>query len=185
MIYRSDAQLSKASFVWTTRTFCPDLPLCREALNYSSLHPSGRFCSMSGRLSVFNKLQDFFPKHSYGKFATTVRTTWIPIRTRSSIRHVSHSKSKRSDVSPLGLNARASDMEIACIRSTVRTTISLVWAREALVWKLLTVEVRLSGRQGTVVRTRPKLGKNFNEIFGKPIAQLFVPTPYDYRPDVT
>jgi len=50
---------------------------------------SGRFSSTSGRLSVFDKLQDFFPKHSYGKIAATARTTWIPVRTRSSIRQVS------------------------------------------------------------------------------------------------
>jgi hypothetical protein len=42
---------------------------------------------------VFDKLQDFFPKHSYGKIAATVQTTWIPVRTCSSIRQVSHSKS--------------------------------------------------------------------------------------------
>jgi hypothetical protein len=103
------------------------------------------FSSTSGRLSVFDKLQDFFPKHSYGKIAAIVRTKWIPVRTRSSIRQVSHSKKKRSDVSPLGPNARASDMKIVCIRSTVWTTIPLVRTREALVWKLLAAEVRPSG----------------------------------------
>jgi hypothetical protein len=44
--------------------------------------------------------------------------------------------------------------------------------------------VRPSERQGTTVRTRLKTGKNFSEIFGKPIAQLSVRTPYDHRPDV-
>jgi hypothetical protein len=139
--YRPNAHLSKASFVRMTRTFRPDLPLCREALNCSSLHPSGRFSSTStfGRHSVFDQLWDFLPKLSYGKIAATVRTP-------SSVRQVSHSKSRRLDISPLGLNARASDMEIACIKSTVRTTIPLVRMREALVWKLLAAEVRLSGR---------------------------------------
>jgi hypothetical protein len=47
VIYRPNAQLSKASSVRTTRTFRPDLPLCREASNCSSLHPSGRFSSTS------------------------------------------------------------------------------------------------------------------------------------------
>jgi hypothetical protein len=144
--YRPDAQLSKASSIRTMRTFLPNLPLCREALNYSSLHLSGHFSSMSGRLSVFDKVQDFFPKHSYGKIAATVRTMWIPIRTCSSIRQVSHSKSRRSDACEHGPDARPSDMEIACIKSTVRTTIPLVRMREALVWKLLAAEVRLSGR---------------------------------------
>jgi hypothetical protein len=166
VIYRPDAQLSKSSSVQTTRTFRSDLPLCQKALNCSSLHPSGRFSSTSGQHSVFDKLQDSFPKHSYGKIAATVRTTWIPIRTRSSIRQVSHSKSRRPEASQLGPNARASDMEIACIRLNVRTTIPLVQTDEALVWKLLAVEVRLSGRQDTTVGTPLKTGKNFNEIFG-------------------
>jgi hypothetical protein len=89
--YRPDAHLSKASSVRTTRTFHPDLPLCREDSNCSSLHPSGSFSSTSRQLSVFDKLQHFFPKHSYGKIAATIRMMWIPVRTRSSIRQVSHS----------------------------------------------------------------------------------------------
>jgi len=40
----------------------PDLPLCREASNYSSLHPSGRFSSPSGRPSVFNQASGFLCK---------------------------------------------------------------------------------------------------------------------------
>jgi formylmethanofuran:tetrahydromethanopterin formyltransferase len=76
-------------------------------------------------------------------------------------------------------------MEIACIRSTVWTTIPLVRMREALVWKLLAAEVQPSGRQGTTVQMRLKRGKNFTEIFGKPIAKLAVRTPYDYHPDDT
>jgi len=128
------------------RTFRLDLPLCQEVSNCSSSHPSRRFSSTSRRLSVFNKLQDFFPKHSYGKFAATVRTMWILVRTRSSIRQVSISKSRRPNVSPLDPNTRASDMEIACIRSTIRTTIPLVQTCEALVWKLLAAEVRPFGQ---------------------------------------
>jgi hypothetical protein len=90
---------------------------------------------------VFDKLQDFFPKHSYGKIAATIRMTWIPIRTRSSIRQVWHSKSRRSNARQHGPDARASDMEIACIKSTVQTTIPLVWTHEAFIWKLLVAEV--------------------------------------------
>jgi hypothetical protein len=115
--------ISKASSVRTTRTSRPDLPLCREVSNCSNLHPFGRFSSTSERLSVFNKLQDFFPKHSYRKIAATVRTTWILVRTHSSIRQVSHSKSKRSDASQHGPDARSLYMEITCSGSaTVRTT---------------------------------------------------------------
>jgi hypothetical protein len=109
VIYRPDTQLSKASSVWTTRTFRPDLPLCREASNCSSLHPSGCFSSTFGRHSVFDQLWDFFPKHRYGKIVATVRTMWSPVQTRSFIRQVSHSKSRRPDASLHGLDARASD----------------------------------------------------------------------------
>jgi hypothetical protein len=164
VIYRPDAKLSEASSVRTTRNFRPNLPLCREASNCSSLHPSEHFSSTSGRLSVFDKLQDFFPKHSYGKFATTVQTTWIPVWTRSSIRQVSHSKSRHPDASLHGSDARATDIEIVYIRSTVRTTIPLVRTCESLIWKLRTAKVRPSGRQGTTVQTWLKSGKNFSEI---------------------
>jgi hypothetical protein len=59
--------------------FRPDLPLCREASNCSSLHLSGRFSSMSERHLVFDQLRDFFPKHRYEKFTATVRTMWNPV----------------------------------------------------------------------------------------------------------
>jgi hypothetical protein len=132
---------------------------------------------------VFDKLRDFFPKHSYGKIAATIWTMWIPVRTRSSIRQVSQFKSRRPDDGPHGLDVRASNMEIACIRSTIWTTILLVRTREALVWKLLAVEVRPFERQGITVWTWLKTGKNFSEIFRKPIAQLSVRMPYDHHPD--
>jgi hypothetical protein len=144
------------------------------------LHPSRRFSSMSRRHSVFDQLWIFFPKHRYGKIAATVQEMWIPVQTCSSIRQVVHSKSRHPDSNPHGPDTRATLMEIACIRSTVWTTIPLVWTREALVWKLRAAEVRPSERQGITVRMQLKSGKNFNEIFGKPIAQLSVRTPYDY-----
>jgi hypothetical protein len=102
-----DAQLSKASSVRTMRTFRPDLPLCREALNCSSLHPSGCFNSTSWRHSMFDQLWDFFPKHRYGKIAATVLTMWTPVRTLSSIRHVVHSKFRHPDDSLNGLDTQA------------------------------------------------------------------------------
>jgi hypothetical protein len=86
------------------------------------------------------KLQDLFPKHSCWKIAATVRKTWI-VQTRSSIRQVSQFKSRRPDARYHGPDARASDMEIACIRSAVRETILLVQTREASIWKLLAVDV--------------------------------------------
>jgi hypothetical protein len=144
MIYRPNVQLSKASSVRTTRTFRLDLPLCQEALNCSILHPSGRFSSTSGRHSMFDQLWDFFPKHRYGKIATTVRTMWIPIRTHLSIRQVAHSKFRHPNDSIHGLDARATYIKITCIKSTFWMTIPLVWTREALIWKLVAAKVRPS-----------------------------------------
>jgi hypothetical protein len=144
-----------------TRTFRPDIPLCREVSNFSSLHQSRRFSSTSRRLLVFDKLRDFFPKHSYGKIAAIVWMTWIPVRTRSSIRQVSQFKSRRPDASQHGPDPRTSDMEIACFKSTVRTIIPLVQMCKAFIWKLLAENVRPFGRLGTTVRTRLRNRKEF------------------------
>jgi hypothetical protein len=78
-LHPSGCSTVQASFVRTTRTFCPDLPLCREPSNFSWLHPSRRLSNTVGRLSVFDKEKDFVPKHRYGKTATTVRTMCVPI----------------------------------------------------------------------------------------------------------
>jgi hypothetical protein len=144
-----------------TRTSRLDLLLCREVSNCSNLHPSGRFSNTSERLSVFDKLQDFFPKHCYGNIVATVQTTWIPVQTRLSIRQVSHSKSRRPDASQHGPDAHASNMEIVYIKSTVRTTIPPVRTRESFIWKLLAAEVQPSRRHGTTVRTWLKNRKEF------------------------
>jgi hypothetical protein len=124
----------------------PDLPLCQEASNCSSLHPSGRLSSPSGRSSVFDQASGFPSKHRYGKIATTVRTTWYPVQTRSSIRQVSQFKSRRPDASQHGPDVHASNMEIACIRSAIRTTVPPVRTLEASIWKLLATDVRPSER---------------------------------------
>jgi hypothetical protein len=59
-------------FVRSTRTFRLDSNLCPEASNCSWLHPSGRLSNTSGRPSMFDKQNDFFPKHRYGKTAAAV-----------------------------------------------------------------------------------------------------------------
>jgi hypothetical protein len=146
------------------KTFRPDLPLCQEASNCSNLHLSGRFSTTSGRHSVFDQLWDVFPKHRYGKIAATIWTMWIPIWTRSSIRQVVHSKFRRLNDSIHGPDSRATYMEIACIKSTIRTTIPLIRTHEALIWKLRAAEVRPSGWQGNIVQTWLKSRKNFREI---------------------
>jgi hypothetical protein len=155
----------QASSIRTTRTFHPDLPLCQEASNCSSLYPSGRLSSMSRCHSIFDQLWDFFLKHRYGKTAATIRTMWIPIQMRSFIRHVEHSNFRRSDDSLHGPDAQASYMEITCIRSTVRTTDVMVRKRQALIWKLCAAKVRPFRRKGNTVWTRLNSGKNFSEIW--------------------
>jgi len=90
-----------------TRTFYPDLPLCREALNCSRLHPSRHLSNTAGCLSVFDKENDFVPKHKYGKTAATVRTMRVPVWTLSLIKQVVHTKFNRLDVSLHGLKAQA------------------------------------------------------------------------------
>jgi hypothetical protein len=139
--YRPDTHQTKASSVRTmwvpVRTFLyvqklRTAPTCIRP-DDSAARPDNPQCS--------NKLQDFLPKHRYGKIATTVRTTWIPVRTHTSIRQVLQFKSRRLEVSHHGLDPRVSNMEIASIRSTVRTTILLVRTFEAFIWKLLAANV--------------------------------------------
>jgi hypothetical protein len=156
--YRPDAHQTKASSIWTkwisVWTF-----LCVEKLRTApacirpddlAARPDDSQCSI--------KLQDFIPKHRYGKIAATVRT-------RSSIRQVSQFKSRCPDASHHGSNPRVSNIEIACIRSTVRTTILLVRTREGSIWKLLVANVRPSGRQGNTVRMRLSNRKDFQRNF--------------------
>jgi len=97
--------------------------------------------------------------------SAAVQTMWIPVRTRSSIRQVAHSKFRRPDHGLHGLNARASYMEIAYIRFIIRTTVFMVRTRQALIWKLCAAEVRPSGRQGNTVWTWLNSGKNLYEIW--------------------
>lgn len=146
------------------RTFRPSFPLCQEASNCSILHPSGRFSSTARWHSCSTKLQDFFPKHRYGKIAATVRMMWIPVQMRSSIRQVSH---QNPDVRTPVFMIRTCEhhiWKIVCIRSTVWTTVPLVQTSEASIGKLRAAEVRPSGRQCNTVRTWFKSGKNFSKF---------------------
>jgi hypothetical protein len=133
-----------------------DLPLCLEASNCSSLHPSRR-------PSVFDQASGFLSKHRYGKIAATIRTTWIPIRTRYSLRQVINSNSFVRTLVYHGPDARMTDMEIVCSRSPFRMAILLVRMLEALTRKLLAANVRPSGRQGNTVRTRLSNRKDFQQ----------------------
>jgi len=108
----------QSSFIRTTRTFRPDLPLFREASNCSILHPSGRLSSTSKLHSVFDQLCDFFPKHDVDSLLEAL------------IHKASRAfKSRRLDNSFHGPDARASYMKIACVRSTIWTTDAMVRTR--------------------------------------------------------
>jgi hypothetical protein len=116
----------QASSIQTTRAFCQDLPVCREASNRSKLHPSGRLSNISGSRSVFDRLWDFFPKHRYGKIATTIRTMCVPFRTLSFIRQAVHSTFNHQDLSLHGRDSQVSFMEITCISLIVQTSAFMV-----------------------------------------------------------
>jgi hypothetical protein len=172
--YPLDAHLSKAPAVWTT---CHTL----RTLIFLKYHPSRRrelpvrtfpcvekfrtapacirpdisaACLDDSQCST--KLLEFFPKHRYGKIVTTVQT-------RLSIRQLSQFKSRCPDASQHGPDVRASEMEIVCIKSIVRTTIPLFRTCEAFIKKLLAAEVRTSGLHGTTVQMRFKNRKEFQQ----------------------
>jgi hypothetical protein len=87
---------------------------------------------------------------------------WIPLRTRSFIRQVAHSKFICFEDDLHGPDARASYMEITYIRFSIRTTDIMVWTGQALIWKLHAAKVRPSGLDSIQERISAK--------FGKPIA---------------
>jgi hypothetical protein len=133
---RPDSQLSKALAVRRT---------CQIVRTHIKLkhHWSGR----SG----------FPPGHSFVSRSfellqlASVRTIQQPIRTTLSVRssfrisfqtQIWEDCCNRPDDVDSRTDTRASDMEIACIRTTVWTTIFLVQTREAFIWKLLAADVR-------------------------------------------
>jgi hypothetical protein len=125
----------------------PNLPLCREASNCSSLHPFRRFSSSSGRLSVFNQALGFLsktqiwedccnhlndvdsrPNALIHKASIVIQIQMFERQSswsgRASIRYGNcmHQIS-RPDDHPPGPNARSLYMKITCSgRATVRTT---------------------------------------------------------------
>jgi hypothetical protein len=122
--YYPDALLSTASSVWTMRTFRPDLPLCREALNCSSLHLSGRFSNTSVRHSVFDKsFRISFQNTDIGRLLPpSGRHRFLSGRTSIRYGNCVHQISRKDD-HPSGPDAQSLYLEITCSgRATVRTT---------------------------------------------------------------
>jgi hypothetical protein len=107
VIFRPDAQLSKLHSsgrrelsVWTF--LCVEM--LRTAPGCILLNVSA---NTSGRLSMFDKSKDVFPKHKYGKIAAIVQTMCVPVRKLSLIRQVVHIKFNHLDVSLHGSDAQA------------------------------------------------------------------------------
>jgi hypothetical protein len=120
----------------------PSGPFTVSRSFYSSLHPSGRpsgrpsvFDQASGSFQNYiwedccNRPDDsaahpdalqysikllILSKIIYRKIAATVRTTWISVRTRFSLRQESQFKFNRPDVCQHGPDARTVNMEITC-----------------------------------------------------------------------
>jgi hypothetical protein len=99
--------------------FRPDPPLYREASVSACIRPDDS-AACPDAFQYSNKLQ-ILSKIKYGKIAATVRTMWIPVRTRFSLRQESQFKFNRLDVCQDGPDACSTDMEIADSTSTVRT----------------------------------------------------------------
>jgi hypothetical protein len=161
-----------------------DLPLWWEASNCSNLHTSRHFSSLSGRHSVFDQASDFLSKIKYGKIATTVRMTWIPVQTHYSLRKVRNSISTVRTPVYHGPDGHMTDMEIACIRLTVWTPILLVRTHESFIRKLLAADVRPSRRQGNTVWTQLSIRKDFqrnSQNFGRIVVRSDVLWPSSWR----
>jgi hypothetical protein len=102
--------------------FRPDPPLYREASVPACIRPDvSAVRPDASQLSI--KLQ-ILSKFKHGKIDATVRTMWIPARTRFSLRQESQFKFIRPDICNHGPDARSIDMEIAYSTSTVRTPAS-------------------------------------------------------------
>jgi hypothetical protein len=155
MWYSVRTLICQASSVRTTRTFRPDVPLCPEALNYSRLHPSRRFSNMSGRLPMFDKLKDFFPKHRYGKTAATVRTTWL-FRLDAILDKASRAEDVPSSEGHTPWSGHSGlNMEIACSWSTTARTLGQHRPNAALFKKEF--QANLESRLHSCPSGRPQL----------------------------
>jgi hypothetical protein len=126
----------------------------------SSLHPFGRLSSPSGRLSVI-ELQIFFPSSNKGRLLQLSGRHGFPSgRATPEGKNCNSNSFVRTPVCHRQ-DARSTDMEIGCRRSTVRTAIPHGPDVRSLIWKLLAADVRPSGRQCLTVRMRLSNRKDF------------------------
>jgi hypothetical protein len=157
----------------------PDLPLCREASNCSSLHTSGRFSNPSGRLSVFDQASSFLSKNQIwedcrncpdalllkasSQFKFNRPNSSLPWYGHACIRYENcvH-QIDRPDAHPPGPDAWSLYMEITHSgRATVRTTVphrpdaALKQERSSAKFLEFRSHSCPSGRPMTTVRTTP------------------------------
>jgi len=118
LFHPSGGPIDQASFVRTTWIFFPEPSLYREASVPACIRPDVSAASPDA-FQYSSELQ-ILSKFIYGKIAATVRTMWIPVQTRFSLRQESQFKYNRPDVCQHGPNVRAFDKEIAYSTSTVR-----------------------------------------------------------------
>jgi hypothetical protein len=164
----------------------PDLPLCRETSNCSSLHMSGRFSCPSGRPLVFDQASGFLSKHRYGKIDATVDSRPDALIHKASIAIQIQTSGRQSvwsgracirygncvhqidcpDAHPLSLDARSLNMEVTNNgRATVQTTMphrpNATLKQERFSVKFLEFRSHScpSGRTMTTVRTVPNFIK--------------------------
>jgi len=175
--YYPDARHTKASSVRTTWIFFRTLLWIEKLLfQLASVWTT----QQPVQTTLSDRASDFLSKSKFGKIAATVRTTWIPVRTRYSLRQVRNSNSTLQTLVCHGPDARSTDMEIACKRSTIRMAIPMVRTREALVRKLLAANVWPSGGQSLTVQTRLSNRKDFqwkSWNFGRTVVRPDAPCP--------
>jgi hypothetical protein len=185
----------------TVRTTCHPV----RTLICPLFHPSRRCAVPSGRLdkpsiicpddvyfhtdtSQYSIKLKILSKFIHGKIDATVRTTWIPVRTRFSLRQESQFKFNRPESSLLSSgrtciwygncrfdfnrpDARMVNMEIVCWRSTVQTTIPLgpdaLKPYMEITWRgHATIRTTMSHRPDAALK---------QEIFSAKISKVLVP----------
>jgi hypothetical protein len=140
--------------------FRPDTPLYREASALACIRPDDS-AARPNDSQCLTKLQIFFPKSNMGRLLQPSRRCGFPSGCATYLRQVRNSNSTVRTPVYYGPDARTTDMEITCRRSTFRTVIPKVRTREALVRKLLAADVRPSGRQCFTIQTRLSNRKDF------------------------
>jgi hypothetical protein len=109
--------------------FRPSPPLYREASVPSCIHPD--VSAARPNASQYSIKLQILSKFKYGKIAATVRTTWIPVRTRFSLRQELQFKYKLSGRQS-AWSGRAFNIYGNCVFNFNRSDACLSWSGRAL-----------------------------------------------------